>query len=565
MRRAASILGGIFLVLFLLLLAAPFLIDLSFLKSRFLPQVESALGRGVDVQSIRLSLWPLGVQLRGVVVRDDPQFSADDFFRSDSVVVSFRFLPLLHKQVEVDELLIQRPVIHLIQIPNGQLNTSTLGKGGPKEPAAKGPSPPQERRPIGIAADKVIVKNGRITYVRRAKEGAPVTNAAENLDMTLSNLQLGEIASINLETRLEPQGKQGSLKGRIGPLTAALQPETIDLSGTVGRSDLHLRGGYQKGHLVLTANSQQVDLDELILLLPQRGPAPEKPSTPPKPSSSPPATAPMEVGFNLKKVQVKGMEIADLSGKANLSRKEGALEDLNGNIWGGHFTGSGRVDLTSGAFPFSTTFALQKVSLGSVIQQFVPIKPDLFSGLASIQIGLKGSGGSWGALSKSLTGEGRWEVGEGEIKNVNLLKESLSILQALDKVQLPSEPSTRFSSAKGGVRIDAGRIGLNDLAMNNPLFDLLGRGEVRLDGIYQVVGNMLLSESISQQVRSTPAGALLPARDGKLEVPVEIAGGPQAVRMAIREDALKQAAAEQLRKRLSERLQKEGLGGILRR
>jgi|GEM_PF-6475310 len=562
MRRAAGILGGIILILILVLLLAPFFVDLSFLKSRFLPQVEAALGRAVDVGSIRLSLWPLGVQLKEVVVRDDPQFSADDFFRSDSVVVSFRFLPLLKKRVEVSELLIQRPAIHLIQNQNGQLNTSTLGKGSGKKPTTEtAPSP--ERRSIGIAADEVIVRNGRVTYVRRVKGGEPLSNAAENLDLTLSHLQLGEIASVQLETRLEPQGKQGRLKGQIGPLTTALQPEKIDLSGTLGRSDLHLQGGYQKGRLVLTANAQQVDLDELMLLLPQRAPVQSSPS--PNPSAALSGAPPMEVDFNLKKVQVKGMQVADLTGRAKLNRKGGVLEDLNGNLWGGHFTGAGQVDLSSGAFPFSTNFTLQKVSIGSVVQQFAPINPDRLTGDASVQIGLKGSGGSWGVLAKTLTGEGRWEVGEGEIKNVNLLNESLSILQALDQVQLPADANTRFSSAKGGVRIDAGRIGLNDLLLNNPLFDLSGKGDIGVDGAYRVIGEMKLAESITQKIRATPAAALLPVQGGRLDIPIEIAGGPQNVRLAIRDEALKQTAAEQLRKRLSERLEKEGLGGILHR
>lgn len=566
MRRTAAIIGGIFLVLFLALLLAPFLVDLSFLKSRFLPQVEAAMGRPVDVGSIRLSLWPLGVQVKDVVVQDDPQFSSDEFFRSDSVVVSFRFLPLLQKRVEVSQLLVQRPAIHLIQDASGKLNTSTLGQGTEKKPPPGGTvPPPQERQPIGILADEVIVRNGRITYLRRVKEGEPLSTAAEDLDLTLSNLQLGEIASIKLETRLEPQGKQGKLEGRVGPLTAALKPETIDLSGTVGRSDLHLRGGYQQGRLLLTANAQQVDLDELMLLLPQQEPSPQKPAGPPERTPSPAETTPMEVAFDLKKVQMKGMEVADLSGKAKVNRKGGALEDLKGNIWGGQFNGNGRVDLSSGAFPFTTNFSLQKVSLGSVIKQFVPVNPDLFTGSASVQAGLKGSGGSWGTLSKTLTGEGRWEVGEGEIKNVNLLGESLSVLRVLDQVQLPLEPRTQFSSAKGAFQVNAGRIGISNLSMDNPLFDLLGRGEVRLEGAYRIMGEMRLTESITQQIRKTPTGSLLPVRDGKLEVPIEIAGEGQNVRLAIREEVLKETAAEQLRERLSERLEKEGLGGLLQR
>jgi len=156
-------------------------------------------------------------------------------------------------------------------------------------------------------------------------------------------------------------------------------------------------------------------------------------------------------------------------------------------------------------------------------------------------------------------------VGEGEIKNVNLLGESLSVLGVLDQVQLPLEPKTQFSSTQGTFRVDAGRIGLNHLSMDNPLFNLLGKGDVSLDGAYRIIGEMRLAESITQQIRKTAAGSLLPAREGRLGIPIEIAGSPGNVRLAVREEALKETAAGQLRERLSERLEKEGLGGLLRR
>ncbi|MDC4225971.1 MAG: hypothetical protein MPW15_17410 [Candidatus Manganitrophus sp.] len=42
------------------------------------------------------------------------------------------------------------------------------------------------------------------------------------------------------------------------------------------------QGGYQKGRLLLRANAEQVDLDELMLLLPQGGSPPKQPSLPPR-------------------------------------------------------------------------------------------------------------------------------------------------------------------------------------------------------------------------------------------------------------------------------------------
>lgn len=561
MHRAGKIIGGLFFLLVLILLVAPFLVDLSFLKSRFLPQVEAALGRSVDVQSVRLSMWPFGIRLKKVVIRDDPQFSSDNFVRSDDIVLNLRLLPLLQKKVEVEQLLLHRPEVRLVQDQNGRWNTSTLGKGAGKESPPPG-APPQPKQPVGIAADRLTIKEGKIIYLRRLKEGAPLSTSAEKIDLTVTDLQLGKTASVALKSRLEPQGKEVRLDGKIGPLTPALRPERIELSGAVGRNDLRLNGGFQKGRLLLTANSNQIDVDDLMLLLPQSAPSnSSKAAAPPDRSS---ASIPVEVAFNFKKVRMKGIEADDLSGKAIMDHKGGSLQDLQGGLWGGRVAGSARIE-TAAAFPFSTNFSLQGVSLGALVNQFTPVSPDLFSGAASVRLGLQGSGGSWESLAKTLTGEGQWEVGEGEIKNVNLVREALSALRTLDVVQLPLEPKTSFSSAKGAFRVDAGRIDLGNLLMNSGLFQLAGKGEITMEGAYRLLGEMKLAESLTQRLRKTPAGSLLPVQGGKLEIPIEIAGTPQRARLAVREEALKQATAKKLRERLSDRLEKEGLGGLLKK
>ncbi|MBI3805545.1 MAG: AsmA family protein [Nitrospirae bacterium] len=561
MKRSGRRIAGIFFVLLFVLSIVPFLIDLSFLKSRFLPQVEAALGRSVDVGSIRLSAWPFGIRLKRVVIRDDPQFSSEDFVKSDDIVLNLRFFPLLQKRIEVEQLLLHRPEIRLIQDQSGRWNTSTLGKGTEKEAQPSPGAPPKERRPLGVAADRLTIKEGKVIYLKRLKEGAPLTVSAEKIDLNVTDLQLGKTASIALKTRLEPKGESVHLEGRIGTLTPALRPELIELSGGIGQNDLRLRGGFQKGRLLLMVNSEQIDLDELMLLLPQTA---SSQASPARSSDRSSASVPVEVAFNLKKVRIKGIEASDLLGKATMDRKGTSIQGLEGRIWGGRFAGSARME-TAATFPFNTTFSLQEVALGPLVKQFVPVNPDLFSGAASVKLALQGKGGSWEALAKTLTGEGEWEVGAGEIKNFNLVKESLSVLRTLDVVQLPLESKTSFSSAKGAFRVDAGRVELENLLMNSPLFQLVGKGEIAVDGAYQLLGNMVLAESMTKQIRKTPAGSLLPAQGGRLAVPIEITGTPQRVHLAVREEALKEATAKKLRKQLSDKLEKEGLGGLLKR
>ncbi|MDC4225973.1 MAG: hypothetical protein MPW15_17420 [Candidatus Manganitrophus sp.] len=96
--------------------------------------------------------------------------------------------------------------------------------------------------------------------------------------------------------------------------------------------------------------------------------------------------------------------------------------------------------------------------------------------------------------------------------------------------------------------------------MDNPLFDLLGEGEVGLDGVYRLLGEMRLAESVTQKIRSTPVGSLLPMEEEKLEVPIEIAGTPQGARLALREEALKGDGGEAASGKTDREAGKRGIG-----
>lgn len=573
MRKVAAALAGIFLVLVLLAVSLPFLIDLSRYKSYFLPQIEAALGRRVDVASIRLSLFPFGARVKSVQIEDDPNFSNDHFFSSESVVVRVRILPLLRREVEVEELIFDGPQVRLVQNRNGIWNTSTLGK--PKAPNAPAPGDekpaPEKGGRLGIAAEKLKIKNGKITYI--VQNGSqPVSSTVEDIDLTLASLGLGKTASFDLGAKL-PQDKIATLKGKVGPLEMAARPRLVEFSGKVGRSDLQVNGGFQpQGRLALSANSDLIDLDELMLLIPQTGnaePAKEPKQSKPSPPGSGASNSAMAVDFNVKRVRVKGIETTNLSGKFLKDRKGFSLRELAGEIWGGRFTGLGLLNIGDAAFPFSSAFTLEKVSLGKVIAQFVPVNPDLFSGAASLNLNLQGKGGNWGDLSKTLTGDGAWKVGQGEIKNLNLLKASLSQLNALGATQLSLPDKTEIADASGGLKIDAGRVDISNLLLKNPFFDLSGDGEVGLDRSYRVAGSMRLVEKVTQQVKNSPVGALIPTREGRAVIPIEITGSPQSIQLAVRQDALKEAAKGKLKEKLTDkltnRLEKEGLGGFLKR
>jgi AsmA protein len=137
-----KILSVIVIVLGLLivaLLSLPFLVDLASYQDHYKPLIEEALNRKIQVQAIRLTIWPrIGARITGFTVMDDPSFSASPFASLSSLDVGVKLWPLLTKKIEVEEITLREPLITVIKSKAGVTNVSTIG---PKSPV------PADRRP----------------------------------------------------------------------------------------------------------------------------------------------------------------------------------------------------------------------------------------------------------------------------------------------------------------------------------------------------------------------------------------------------------------------------------
>ena len=64
-----------FLLLVGVIVSLPFLINLNKYQDQYKPLLEQALNRTVEVQDIRLTIWPrLGVRVGRLTILDDPSF-----------------------------------------------------------------------------------------------------------------------------------------------------------------------------------------------------------------------------------------------------------------------------------------------------------------------------------------------------------------------------------------------------------------------------------------------------------------------------------------------------------
>ena len=117
-------------------------------RNRISNSIGSALGRRVSLDNVRFHLLPRpGFALEGLVVYDDPEFSAEPMIRAQEVSAAIRFRSLLRGRLEIATLSATDPSINLVRSNEGVWNLASLVERNAQIPAAPTGKPASERRP----------------------------------------------------------------------------------------------------------------------------------------------------------------------------------------------------------------------------------------------------------------------------------------------------------------------------------------------------------------------------------------------------------------------------------
>ena len=199
-------------------------------RQNILDKVSTALGRQVHADDIKVTLgWGILADVTGVQVADDPDISKKPFIEASNVYTRLQLMPLLARRIEVTEVVLDKPVIRIVQTRDGAFNVSTLGRkkvsteeetqqgeggGGHEEsPMAEAGKAPASLGSLQV--QNFSINDGTLTY---ETEGVPEAATINAINLKLRDFVFNAQFTVDLTFAALSDQQNFDLSATIGPL-----------------------------------------------------------------------------------------------------------------------------------------------------------------------------------------------------------------------------------------------------------------------------------------------------------------------------------------------------------
>ncbi len=222
MKKALKIIGIALGILIVLIIATVVIVSLTFDPNQYKGQitrvVKEQTGRELTIDGkISLSFFPwIGAEVRSVSLSNAPGFGAQPFAQVGQLGIKVKLLPLLHKQVVVDQIIIDGLKLNLAKNRAGHGNWEDLsGKTAPQAAAKPGEQP--SASPIaGLLVSGVTIRNSELVWDDQVS-GKHYT--IRNLDFSTGEISPGRMTDVQLGLDLDsgspPLHTRVTLKARL--------------------------------------------------------------------------------------------------------------------------------------------------------------------------------------------------------------------------------------------------------------------------------------------------------------------------------------------------------------
>lgn len=234
--RIALILLGVVVVL---ILASGFVLR-SFVsgasKDRIAAMLGDRIGAPVSIGAARFDLkqWFLlrpAVALDDISVGNPPGFPGKNLLHAASISAQVSLLPLLHKDVQVQSIVIEQPDVVIENGPGGHTNLETVLKKV-SSGSNGAPSSPSNGSAATLAIQTFSVTSGSLLYT------GPRNFKVHDINISVSNFSNDRSCDLRLSAKLYGNASGLTVTGTAGPLSADSFPINGNLSFTIAPAEI---------------------------------------------------------------------------------------------------------------------------------------------------------------------------------------------------------------------------------------------------------------------------------------------------------------------------------------
>ncbi len=228
----------------------------------------------------------------------------------------------------------------------------------------------------------------------------------------------------------------------------------------------------------------------------------------------------------------------DLQSSLSFAGQVATVESLSLKAFGGALKARGRYDVRETTPRFAAATTVQGMDLTQMFRALAPSAPQNLRGLLNMDLDITGSGKEWNVIQKTLLGQGKAEVVNGVLLDVNLAESVLSGATGIPGVVtlVPAEvrnkypaifasKNTEFKQMKGSAIIGDGKARTDDLVISAAEFETLGKGWFAFDRTVDFRALLVLSQPLSQDIVGRVKEMKNLANDqGRMEIPFNLSG-----------------------------------------
>ena len=242
--------------------------------------------------------------------------------------------------------------------------------------------------------------------------------------------------------------------------------------------------------------------------------------------------------LDIERGTVAEVEFGDFEMISSIADRVARLTDVKLRAFGGTLTGRGQYAFDTESPRFSAQAQVADLQLSEFFRSVLPSTPQNIDGTATANLRIEGSGSDWEAIRPGLRGEGRLDVADGAVRDVNVAEGVLSGLTGIPGLSLHipqrlrdrypavfTAQDTAFDEFAARFRILDGKLNVERLRIAARDFLTRGAGTVDFDQQVDLDASLTLSKDLSADLIGTVKELrYIAARDGRIEIPFALTG-----------------------------------------